>query len=69
VFIPGIGSYLAPDILGGGKTMMIGNLIGLQFQGSRNWPFGAALSMVLLTLTLAALIWSACRAGRGEPDV
>ena len=42
VFIPGIGSYLAPDILGGGKTLMLGNLIGMQFQGSRNWPFGAA---------------------------
>ena len=64
VFIPGIGSYLAPDILGGGKTMMVGNLIGLQFQGSRNWPFGAALSMILLTLTLVALIWSALRASR-----
>lgn len=69
VFIPGIGSYLAPDILGGGKTMMIGNLIGLQFQGSRNWPFGAALSMVLLTLTLLVLIWAARRSARGQSDV
>ena len=73
VFIPGIGSYLAPDILGGGKTMMIGNLIGLQFQGSRNWPFGAALSMVLLSLTLLVLVWSARRSARqpaqGRHDV
>lgn len=66
VFIPGIGSYLAPDILGGGKTLMLGNLIGMQFQGSRNWPFGAALSTVLMAVTLAALIAVARRAAREE---
>lgn len=66
VFIPGIGSYLAPDILGGGKTLMLGNLIGMQFQGSRNWPFGAALSTVLMTVTLIALIIVARRAAREE---
>lgn len=64
VFIPAIGSYLAPDILGGGKTLMIGNLIGTQFQGARNWPFGAALSMILLTLTLIVLIGMARRSAR-----
>lgn len=66
VFIPGIGSYLAPDILGGGKTLMLGNLIGMQFQGSRNWPFGAALSTVLMSVTLIALIMVARRAAREE---
>lgn len=66
VFIPGIGSYLAPDILGGGKTLMLGNLIGMQFQGSRNWPFGAALSTVLMTVTLVALILVARRVAREE---
>lgn len=66
VFIPGIGSYLAPDILGGGKTLMLGNLIGMQFQGSRNWPFGAALSTVLMSVTLIALILVARRAAREE---
>jgi spermidine/putrescine transport system permease protein len=64
VFIPGIGSYLAPDILGGGKTLMLGNLIGMQFQGSRNWPFGAALSTILMAVTLVALIILARRAAR-----
>lgn len=64
VFIPGIGSYLAPDILGGGKTLMLGNLIGMQFQGSRNWPFGAALSTILMAVTLVALIIIARRAAR-----
>jgi spermidine/putrescine transport system permease protein len=62
VFIPAIGSYLAPDILGGGKTLMVGNLIGAQFQGARNWPFGAALSMILLSITLIVLVWLARRA-------
>ena len=66
VFIPGIGSYLAPDILGGGKTLMLGNLIGMQFQGSRNWPFGAALSTILMAVTLIALFVVARRAAREE---
>lgn len=64
VFIPGIGAFLAPDILGGGKTLMIGNLIGQQFQGSRNWPFGAALSTILLVFILLALFWSARRSAK-----
>jgi spermidine/putrescine transport system permease protein len=68
VFIPAIGSYLAPDILGGGKTLMIGNLIGTQFQGARNWPFGAALSMILLTLTLIVLIGMARRSARNRQN-
>ena len=55
VFIPSIGSFIAPDILGGGKQLMIGNLIALQFQGSRNWPFGAATAMILLTIILVTL--------------
>ena len=66
VFIPGIGSYLAPDILGGGKTLMLGNLIGMQFQGSRNWPFGAALSTILMAVTLIALFIVARRAARED---
>jgi spermidine/putrescine transport system permease protein len=63
VFIPSVGSFLTPDILGGGKKMMIGNLIAMQFQGSRNWPFGAAVSMILLTVTLVLLLTVARRAG------
>ncbi len=56
VFIPSIGAFIAPDMLGGGKQLMIGNLIALQFQGSRNWPFGAAISLILLTIVLTVLI-------------
>lgn len=56
VFIPSIGAFIAPDLLGGGKQLMIGNLIALQFQGSRNWPFGAAIAIILLTLVLITLL-------------
>lgn len=65
VFIPSLGAFIAPDILGGGKSLMIGNLIALQFQGSRNWPFGAALAVILLTIILIVLIISARRATKG----
>ena len=46
-FIPCIGYYMVTDMLGGGTNMMVGNLIYRQFTISRNWPFGAALAMVL----------------------
>jgi len=68
VFIPSLGAFIAPDILGGGKRLMIGNLIAMQFQGSRNWPFGSAAAVILLTLVLSALIIATrkARAGKGE---
>lgn len=56
VFIPALGSFVTPALLGGGKTMMIGNLIQMQFSGSRNWPLGASLSIVVLTLLLITLM-------------
>lgn len=56
VFIPAMGSFLSPDILGGGKKLMIGNLIAQQFQGSRNWPFGSALSVLLMSMVLIGLL-------------
>ncbi len=56
VFVPSLGAFLAPDLLGGGKNLMIGNLIALQFQGSRNWPFGAAAAIILLVFVMAALL-------------
>ncbi|MEP3438631.1 MAG: ABC transporter permease [Hoeflea sp.] len=55
VFVPALGAYITPELLGGGKTMMIGNLIGFQFGGARNWPFGAALGLFLLALVLISL--------------
>ncbi|MBR3320073.1 ABC transporter permease [Candidatus Saccharibacteria bacterium] len=53
VFIPAIGFFFIADILGGGKAMIIGNLIKNQFLTARNWPLGAAFSIVLLLLTFA----------------
>ena len=56
VFVPSLGAFLAPDLLGGAKNFMIGSLIEEQFKGNAgNWPFGAAASMILLTLVLIAL--------------
>ena len=55
VFAPSLGSFLAPDLLGGGKRLMIGSLIQLQFSSSRNWPFGAALATVVSIGVLLAL--------------
>lgn len=55
VFVPALGAYITPELLGGGKTLMIGNLIGLQFGAARNWPFGAALGLFLLALVLISL--------------
>ena len=58
VFVPCLGAYVTPRILGGGKMMMLGNFIELQFGQGRNWPLGAALSIVLLVIvTLALLIY------------
>jgi spermidine/putrescine transport system permease protein len=56
VFISCLGAYLTPDLLGGGKTIMIGNLVQNQFTAARDWPFGAALSLVLMAVVLAMLM-------------
>ena len=52
VFIPTLGYFFISDMMGGGKTMYIGNLIKNQFLSARNWPLGAALSILLILLTL-----------------
>ncbi|MFN4192111.1 MAG: ABC transporter permease [Tabrizicola sp.] len=56
VFVPSLGAYVTPRILGGGKKMMIGNFIELQFLQGRNWPLGAALSVLLLIIVMVALL-------------
>lgn len=67
VFVPALGAYVTPRIMGGGKSMMLGNLIDLQFGQGRNWPLGAALSITLTLLVLLALIWyTRLTAGRRE---
>jgi spermidine/putrescine transport system permease protein len=66
VFIPALGSFLAPELLGGGKTSMIANVIAAQFGASRNWPFGAALSVLLLVITMLILVVFAAVAKRAS---
>ncbi|MBS1826705.1 MAG: ABC transporter permease [Acidobacteria bacterium] len=56
VFISCLGAYLTPDLLGGGKTIMIGNLVQNQFTAARDWPFGAALSLLLMAVVMAMLM-------------
>ena len=56
VFIPSLGAYVTPSILGGGKNLMIGNLIELQFGQGRNWPLGAALSIALMVVVMITLL-------------
>jgi spermidine/putrescine transport system permease protein len=55
VFIPGLGAFVSPELLGGAKSMMVGSLIQQQFGSARNWPFGSALAFVLLALILLSL--------------
>jgi spermidine/putrescine transport system permease protein len=57
VFVPSLGAYVTPRVLGGGKNLMLGNLIELQFGQGRNWPLGAALSITLLLIVMAALLF------------
>ncbi|MBS8229069.1 ABC transporter permease [Vannielia litorea] len=67
VFVPSLGAYVTPRVLGGGKNMMIGNFIELQFGQGQNWPLGAALSMVLLVIVMGALLIYTRVSSRDDP--
>jgi spermidine/putrescine transport system permease protein len=56
VFIPSFGAYVTPEILGGGRTTMLGSYVVRQFLSARDWPFGSALSVVILVVMLATAI-------------
>ncbi len=62
VFVPCLGAVLEPILLGGGKNLMMGNLIQTQFGGARNWPFGAAIAVTLLVMVVIFLMLNALRA-------
>ena len=64
VFVPCLGAYVTPRVLGGGKNLMLGNLIELQFGQGRNWPLGAALSLTLLAIVMVALLFYVRAAGQ-----
>ncbi|WP_109468652.1 ABC transporter permease [Albibacillus kandeliae] len=55
-FIPALGNFIVPSVLGGAKVLMIGNLIEQQFLSARNWPFGSALAMLVMTAVLVLLV-------------
>ena len=65
VFVPSLGAYVIPRVLGGGKQMMVGNFIELQFGQGKNWPLGAAISITLLIVVTVALVFYT-RAVSGE---
>ena len=56
VFIPTVGAFLTPDLLGGGKVSYIGNVIERQFKTARDWPFGSALSFMLMGIVLVGTV-------------
>ena len=62
VFIPSVGNFIVPDVLGGAKGLMIGNLVEQQFLSARNWPFGSALSMIIMAVVLTVLLGAVTRA-------
>jgi spermidine/putrescine transport system permease protein len=65
-FIPALGAYLTPDLLGGTDSQMIANVIERQFKRANDWPFGAALSFLLMYLTLIAIAIQAVVQRRSE---
>jgi spermidine/putrescine transport system permease protein len=69
VFVPSLGAYVTPRVLGGGNNMMIGNFIELQFGQGRNWPLGSALSMLLLIVVTMALLFYVRAANTDRRDV
>ena len=68
VFIPSLGAYVTPRVLGGGTNLMMGNLISLQYGQGRNWPLGAALSLTLLIAVVIALVYYIRVVGESEAD-
>jgi len=68
VFVLSIGNFITPDLLGGGRLQMVGNLIYDQFLSARDWPFGAALSMFLIAIMMALLFAQAMVASRAAGE-
>ena len=69
VFVLSIGNFITPDLLGGGRRIMVGNLIYDQFLSARDWPFGASLAFILISIMLLLLLaqaWVVNRRGGGR---
>ncbi|MFT5113012.1 MAG: spermidine/putrescine transport system permease protein [Parasphingorhabdus sp.] len=68
VLVPSLGAFIAPDLLGGGRKLMLGSLIQVQFASARNWPFGSAVAICLLVLVMAMLMYQAKVAARRRAE-
>ncbi len=66
VFIPSLGAYVTPSMLGGGKNLMLGNLVEMQFGGGRNWPLGSALSLTIMLIVMVALLFYVRHANKSD---
>ena len=66
VFVPSLGNFVVPELLGGGKTVMVGNLIRDQFLRAQDWPFGAVLAMVVVVALLGLFLVQAAVTRRIE---
>ena len=69
VFIPSLGNFIVPDILGGSRVLMIGTMVEQQFLSARNWPFGAALSIMIMVTMFAAIVFYLSRLDRSPEAV
>ncbi len=58
VFVSAFGSFLTPDLLGGARQTMIGNLVQSQFTAARNWPFGSAVSLAVMAVVMSVVMFS-----------
>lgn len=65
VFVPCIGAFITPDLLGGGRTLMVGNLIQIQYLSARDWAFGSALAFMVMGIVLLLLLVLARSGGKG----
>ena len=68
VFVPSLGNFLVPDLLGGGRRQMVGNLIQGQFLEARDWPFGSTLAVSLIAMLLALVLMQAWLSRRGSGE-
>ena len=68
VFVLSIGNFITPDLLGGGRLQMVGNLIYDQFLSARDWPFGAALSFILIGIMMVLLFGQAVLVNRAQGE-
>jgi len=69
VFLPAVGDFVSAQLLGGPDTYMVGNLIQDQFFAASNWPFGSALTVVMMAFLAVWMVFYLRRATRGEADV